>query len=48
MIVAKTESEEEKPPVYWLMKLAETDCFKEITNPVEWQRQIRKDRLLIR
>ncbi len=33
-------------PTFWLQKLAEIGAFADIENPVEWQREIRKDRPL--
>jgi len=37
---------QEQSPVFWLEKLAEIDSFKDIDDPVEWQRNIRKERPL--
>lgn len=42
---------EEKPadsPIYWLEQLALEGSFHNIDNPVEWQRQTRKERELQR
>jgi hypothetical protein len=35
-------------PVYWLEQLAQSNAFAGIEDPVEWQREIRKDRQLSR
>jgi len=34
---------QEQSPVFWLEKLAEIDSFKGIDDPVEWQRNVRKE-----
>ena len=41
-----TPLKEEKSAVYWLEQLAAINAFSEIEDPVEWQREIRKDREL--
>lgn len=33
-------------PIHWLEKLSQIESFKEIENPVDWQRNIRVDRKL--
>mgnify|MGYP000238264121 CR=1 FL=1 len=35
-----------KSPVYWLEQLANRGGIKSIKEPVEWQREVRKDRKL--
>ena len=37
---------DEKSPIYWLEQLSKIESFKNIQDPVEWQRGIRKDRKL--
>lgn len=44
--IDKTEPSESKSAVDWLEQLAETGGITSIENPVEWQRNIRKDRKL--
>ena len=41
-----TPPKEEKSAVYWLEQLAAINAFSEIEDPVEWQREIRRDREL--
>jgi len=38
--------QQEKSPIYWLEQLSKIDSFKEIEDPVSWQRNIRTDRKL--
>ena len=33
-------------PVYWLEKIADNGGIKSISNPSDWQREIRKDKIL--
>jgi len=37
---------QEQSPVFWLEQLAKIDSFKDIDDPVEWQRNTRKEREL--
>lgn len=39
-------SEIKKDPIYWLEELVKLGGVKSISNPSEWQREIRKDRVL--
>lgn len=45
---SKEPNEAFQSPVYWLEQLARTNAFAEIEDPVEWQREMRKDRQLSR
>jgi|GEM_PF-3351035 len=45
---SKKLNEAFQSPVYWLEQLAKTNAFAEIEDPVEWQREMRKDRQLSR
>jgi len=37
---------QEKSPVFWLEQLSKMETFKDIDDPVIWQRNIRKERKL--
>ena len=37
---------QEKSPVFWLEQLSKMETFKDIDDPVVWQRNIRKERKL--
>ncbi len=44
--IVKIENSENQSAVYWLEKLAKVDAFNDIDDPVEWQRNNRKERKL--
>jgi len=37
---------QDQSPVFWLEQLSKIDSFKDIDDPVEWQRNVRKERPL--
>lgn len=47
-VVLKVDEKSGQSPVFWLEQLAKTGGVNSIDDPVEWQREIRKDRELAR
>ena len=44
--IVQIENSENQSAVHWLEKLANIDAFNDIEDPIEWQRNNRKERKL--
>jgi hypothetical protein len=44
--ISKTKSNSQQSPVSWLERIAKKGGVKTISNPSEWQRDTRKDKIL--